>query len=511
MSADSDNKNPLGALRGVVCFAKAADNTECPANGCFLSINQSDDLTCRIARPTTALEDLSKNMNIIICGAGEVGSHAAEVLSEANHNITVIDTDISRIERLEDSMDIAAQLGNASSAESLKRAGVQHADLVLAATNSDDVNLVTSAVAKSMGAKKTIARVHHIAFYMNDSLNYRTFFNVDRLICPEFSTALALASSLRNPGAILIENIARGAIEMQEFSVSDNAKAVGRELKNIDLPAGSRLAAVTRYGKAFIPDAQTKIQPEDIVTLVGNAPVFQTARHLFHDRGVKRQRIAIMGGPPVAVWLCRQLRDRNFSIRLFEQDRQRAEVLATKLDWVTVIQADPTDPTVFEDEHIDHVDAFVALQNDDEDNILGCAWAKSMGVQQAMAIVQRSNYQHLLRYVGIDRFFSPRLVAIREINDVINERPLRVVASLADHVIDVVRLQVGEDAEVNGKNLKEIALGESGMIVVVDRGDQVFVPQADETIQAGDTLLVVAPHGQEIPLRKRFGVQGHVS
>ena len=133
-------------------------------------------------------------MNIIICGAGEVGSHAAEVLSEANHNITVIDTDMNRIERLEDSMDIAAQIGNASSAEALKRAGVQHADLVLAATNSDDVNLVTSAVAKSMGAKKTIARVHHIAFYMNDSLNYRTFFNVDRLICPEFSTALALAS-----------------------------------------------------------------------------------------------------------------------------------------------------------------------------------------------------------------------------------------------------------------------------------------------------------------------------
>ena len=238
---------------------------------------------------------------------------------------------------------------------------------------------------------------------------------------------------------------------------------------------------------------------------------FKPARHLFHDRGVKRQRIAIMGGPPVAVWLCRQLRDRNFSIRLFEQDRKRAEVLAAKLDWVTVIQADPTDPAVFEDEHIDHVDAFVALQNDDEDNILGCAWAKSMGVQQAMAIVQRSNYQHLLRYVGIDRFFSPRLVAIREINDVINERPLRVVASLADHVIDVVRLEVGEDAEVNGKNLKEIALGESGMIVVVDRDDQVFVPQADETIQAGDTLLVVAPHGQEIPLRKRFGVRGHVS
>ncbi len=369
-------------------------------------------------------------MNIIICGAGQVGSHTAEVLAQADNNITVIDINAPRLRRVEDTMDVATYLGNCAQADVLLEAGCADSDLVLAATSSDEVNLLAASIGKRVGAKKSIARVHHSAFYEQRGLQYMDHLGIDRLICPEYSTAQAIARTLRNPGALAIENFARGAIEMQEFAVSKKAPAVGKKLLDLSLPVGSRLAVITRKGGSFIPDGETEILVDDIVILVGNADVFQEARKLFYDEKTGRRRIVVMGGPSMGVWLCRALRDRDFSIRLFETDRPRAEELADKLSWVTVINADPTDPSVFEDENLSQADVFVALIDDDEQNILGCAWAKSMGVKQAVATVQRPNYFHLLKHVGIDHPFSPRRVAVKEIEHVVDESSMRLIVAL---------------------------------------------------------------------------------
>jgi trk system potassium uptake protein TrkA len=315
---------------------------------------------------------------------------------------------------------------------------------------------------------------------------------------------LAIARTLRNPGALAIEDFARGTIEMQEFAVSRKAQAIGRRLLDLPLPAGARLAAISRKGGSFIPDGTTEITDEDIVILVGNAAVFQDARKLFHDEKVHRRRIVIMGGPAMGVGLCRALRDRSFSIRLFETDRRRAEELAEKLGWVTVINADPTNPNVFSDENIAQSDVFVALLDDDEQNILGCAWAKSMGVKDAMAVVQRPNYLHLLKHVGIDRPFSPRRVAVKEIENVVDESSLRHVASLAEGIIDVYRVRVGRNADVIGKPLREIKLTPNWIIAAIQHGGEVGVPKADDTIAASDTLLVIGRHGREATLKKLF-------
>jgi len=444
-------------------------------------------------------------MNIVICGAGQVGSHAAEVLAAADHDITVIDTSPERLRAIEDTMDVATFVGNCAQADVQRDAGVENADLLVAATNSDEVNLLTAAIAKHVGAAKSIARVHHSAFFEQRGLHYQDHLGIDRLICPEYSTALAIARTLRNPGALAIEDFARGTIEMQEFAVSRKAHAIGRKLLDLALPEGTRLAAITRKGGSFIPDGTTAITDEDIVVLVGNASVFQDARKLFHDENTGRRHIVIMGGGPMAVWLCRALRDRNFAIRLFETDRRRAEALAEKLGWVTVIHADPTNPNVFSDENLAQSDVFLALLDDDEQNILGCAWAKSMGVKDAVAVVQRSNYLHLLKHVGIDRPFSPRRVAVKEIENVVDESPLRHIASLAEGIIDVYRLRVGRHADVIGKPLRQIKLTPNWIIAAIQHGGKVNVPKADDTIYAGDTLLVIGRHGREATLKKLFG------
>jgi trk system potassium uptake protein TrkA len=245
------------------------------------------------------------------------------------------------------------------------------------------------------------------------------------------------------------------------------------------------------------------VQQGDKVVLVGNTDVFQQAQRLFSsERG--RKHIAIMGGPAMAVWLCRALHQRDYSIRLFETDRERAEELAEKLNWVTVIQADPSVRAVFDEEHLERAEALVALMDDDEHNILACAWAKSMGVDHVVAVVQRPDYLHLLASVGIDRAFSPRMVAVREIERFLLSGPLRRVASLARGIIDVYQVCVGEKSKVLGKPLRDVRLSPDWVIAAIERGERVQVPAADDTIEGGDTLLVIGRSGAESKLKKIF-------
>lgn len=443
-------------------------------------------------------------MNIVICGAGEVGSHAAEVLARSGANITVVDSNAARLRVIEDTMDVATFCGNCAQADVLLRAGSPGAGLVLAATDRDEVNMLAASIGRKLGADRSIARVHRSAFFEERGFSYLDHLGIDRLICPEYSTALAIARTLRNPGALAIEDFARGAIEMQEFPVSRTAPAIGKALLELGLPGGTRVAAVTRKGGSFIPEATTTIDEGDIIVLVGNANAFQDARRIFHDEKARRRSIVIMGGPPMALWLCRALRDRDFSIRLFETDRPRAEELAEKLDWITVLHADPTDPGVFEDENLQQADVFVALLDDDEQNILGCAWAKSKGVNDAVVVVQRDNYVHLLPSVGIDHSFSPRQVAVREIELMIDESGLRHVANLAEGIIDVYRVRVGDAADVVGRPLHEVKLTPSWMVAARQHGDDIAVPEAGDRIEAGDILLVIGRHGREGTLRKIF-------
>jgi trk system potassium uptake protein TrkA len=443
-------------------------------------------------------------MNIVICGAGQVGSHAAEVLTPAGHNITVIDQSSARVRRIGDTLDVRTLRGNCASAEVLHDAGCAKADLVVAATSSDEINLLTAVVAKGVGAARSIVRVHHSTYFEERGLAYTQHLGIDKLICPEYSTALSIARTLRNPGALAIEDFARGKIEMQEVLVSRGASAIGVALADLGLPRGTRLAAIHREDRVFLPEGSSVVQAEDKVVIVGNADVFQQARRLFsHAKGGKK-RVALMGGPAMAVWLCRALKRRDFAIRLFEIKHARAEELAEKLEWVTVIEADPSDRATFDEENLAQADALVALLDDDEHNILGCAWAKSMGVANVVAVVQRPNYMHLLPGVGIDRTFSPRMVAVKEIEQFLARGPLRRIASLARGTIDVYRLRVGQKAKVLGKQLKDVRLAPDWVIAAIERGEWVTVPAADDTIESGDTLLVIGKSQAESTLRRIF-------
>lgn len=440
-------------------------------------------------------------MNIVICGAGHVGQHASQVLVGAGHRVTVIDTDATRLRMIQDTLDAATLQGSCSEPRSLIDAGVGKADLVVAATNIDEINLLAASLAKGLGASRTVARVHHRAFFENGVFDYATHLGIDRLICPEYVTAHAIARSLRNPGAIAIEMFARGNIEIQEFPVPAGSPAIGKSMPELRLPPKTRLVGISRDQFVFLPRADSRVEADDVVILLSDKEHFDAALNVFGNRARSNRRsIAIMGGPPMTVWLCRALRARRFSIRVFEENPERAADLAEKLDWVTVINADPTDSAVFTEEALGQLDTFIAMTNDDERNILGSAWVKSQGVKETIAVVQRPQYSHLLKHVGIDKSFSPRITAVGEILNVLEQKGLRRITSLAEGVLDVFRARVEPGSSVIGRPLKDVPELSHWVVVAVEHGDEVHVPTAHTIIEAGDTVLAVGPNGTDSQL-----------
>lgn len=444
-------------------------------------------------------------MEVVICGAGEVGRHSAEVLASRGHSVTIIDLSQDRLEQVEATMDVRTMVGNGAQANVLNQVGAGKADLLIAASNIDEVNLLSSSVAKGLGCKMAIARVHHRVYIERQGLDYSSHLGIDHLVCPEWTTARAIAAVLRVPGASAVESLARGLVEMNRIEVSDDAKAVGKALRELNL-TGARVAALERGEDALLPRAETVFEPGDEVSIIGERKHFDKARKLFTTEAGKRRKIVIMGGSTQSVWLCRELRSRNLNVRLIVSREHRAVELSEKLDWVTVIHADVIQSDVLHEERIDQADAFVSATDDEETNILAAARAKTMGVKQALCVLQRPTYLHLLRHIGIDHSFSSRSTAVEEILRLLDLGVVRRIATLADGVADVYEVRVRKSAEATvGQPLMNVELPSDCLIAAIQREDGVIVPAGKDTLKYGDTAVVIGPSDALRPLTKMFG------
>lgn len=440
-------------------------------------------------------------MKILICGMGEVGTHSAEFLNAAGRFITAVDISAARLRTITEGMDVSVLQGNCASAAVLREAGAANADLVLATTDDDEVNLVTASLAKALGAKRTVAHIRHATYFDQADVDYEKHFGINHIVCPQYATATAIARSLRNPAAITIEHFARGRIDMHEIVLGDKAAVLGRPLAEVQLPPGARIAAVSRDSTVFIPGAATVLQAQDRLVLIGNAGVFDDLLKRLGVKETRRRSVVIMGGTPMAAWLCEVLRQRGWSIRLFETDRERAEELAQRLSWVTVLNADPTDTVVFAEEHIGQADVFIAMHQHEEENIVGAVYAKAGGVTETVAVVERARYLDLLYHIGVDRAYSPGMVAARELEILLDDSSFQRLASLASGV-DVFLMRVTDNDLSGERSLTEMNLSPNGVIAAIRREGDVWVPGARDVIKAGDSIMVIGRAGQEKELRK---------
>lgn len=444
-------------------------------------------------------------MDVIICGGGDIGGSAAEVLAAAGDAVTVIELDDERAQELQEHLDVAIVHGSGSTADTLRRAGVAGADAVIATTATDEVNLVISSVAHALGAAQTMARVDHSGLLRDPSLDYAGIFSAGRLFSPDRALARSMAARIRNPEANAIEHFG-GGIEMQQFEVDAGASACGSKLQDVRMPTGTRLAALTRDDRTRLPTADTRLLAGDLVLLVAEQPLMQEAHDLLGRGTFGRRRIAIYGSGPAAIWVSRMLGPAAFDIRLFEPDRDRAEQLGEQLEHVTVLCSDPARPEVFDDEHLERVDTFISTGTD-EQNLLACGYAARMGIDQVMPVLRRAEFAPLLERLGIRESFNPRTAAVREITRFLRSTTFERMQEFTGGSLLLVRATLGGRSPLAGTPLRDVHIQPPVIIAAAERHDgAAFVPGPDTTLESGRRIMAIADPDDEQHVRTLLDV-----
>ncbi len=436
-------------------------------------------------------------MNIIILGAGQVGSSVAENLSSEANDITLVDTNPVLLNELSDRLDIQTIVGHASHPDVLKRAGIGDTDMLVAVTNSDETNIVACQVAFSLFHTPTkIARVRS-----QEYLKYKELFNdndlpIDVLISPEQLIADHIQRLIEYPGALQVMDFADGRARLVGIKAYYGGPLVGHEIADLrkHIPGvDSRVAAIFRRGKGIVPDGHQVIEADDEVFFIAARKdiraVMSELRRL--DKPIKR--IMLAGGGNIGKRLAQSL-ENKYNVKIIEREKQRAEKLSWDLDKTIVLLGDTADENLLLEENIDQMDVFCALTNDDEANILSSMLAKRLGARKVMSLINRHAYVDLMESDGaIDVAISPQQITISGLLAHVRRGDVVAVHSLrrgAAEAIEAIAHGDSANSKVVGKTVSQVKLPEDTMIGAIVRGEKVIMAHHDIVIENEDHLIL---------------------
>lgn len=430
-------------------------------------------------------------MNIVIFGAGTVGTSIADLLCANNHNVCLVDSSKDALSLVEERLDVRSLCGSACDSIVLFQAGVQSADLVLAVTSHDEVNMVGASLAKAMGARRSLARVFDQAYLDTSTFDYRRHFGIDRLLSLEHLTALELARAIRMPTLFAVENFARGGIEVQEFAVDAGSKGAGIPLKDLKLPKNVRIGLISSDERCVIAGANDVVEPGDHVTLFGTLNELEKVkRDYFEHKPPPKLNVIIAGGGETGFNLARLLQKGRFNTVLMEADAERCEYLAQRLTDTTVLHADVTRQAEMQEARVGKAEIFVAATGRDEDNIVCGVEARELGCSRILSVVRRPDYANVLERLGIDVAVSPREVTSRQILGMVQGGVIMAGSEISKGDAEVWEVEIVEGAPVTQAQLKDVSLP-GCLIAAMVREDFVSVPGADDQLKAGDTAVVL--------------------
>ncbi len=430
-------------------------------------------------------------MNVVILGAGTVGTSIAELLCANRHNVILVDTSRAALELVEEHLDVQTVVGSACDATTLFQAGVQSADLCLSVTTGDEINLVCASLSKSMGATRSVARIFNPTYRDASTFDYQRHFGIDRLLSLEHLTALELAKAIRKRGLFAVENFARGGIEVQELAVESDAKAAGIPLKELNLPPGVRVGLISNGQKTFIAGAEDKLSVGDHVTLIGEREELESVRKLFQHKTQSKLNVIIAGGGAVGFNLARILQGQRFSVSVLEADEDRCQFLAEHLQETTVLHDDATRLSVLKEARVGKADVFVAAMGRDEDNIMCGIEALEIGAPRIMSVIRRPDYANVVQKLGIDKAVSPREVMAQQVLGMVHAGPILAKTELAGGVAEAWELDITAKSAITEAPLKDLELPHQCLIAAIVREDYVRVPGANDQVRAGDTIVLL--------------------
>ncbi len=446
-------------------------------------------------------------MNVVILGAGTVGQSLAELLCERGLNVCMVDEQADVLRRVEERFDVQTVCGSAFDAATLFQGGVLTADLCLAVTSRDEVNLVSASVAREMGASRSVARVFNPILRDNSTFDYQRHFSVDRLISLEHLTAVELARHIHSTSVVTVENFMRGGVDVLGITVGQSARAVGVPLSELRLPRGVRVGVISREQNSFIAGATDALQPDDHVTLIGSHDELQNVTSWFEGRTSKRPRVVIAGGGETGLNLARLLERTRCRTTVLESDEKRCELIADRLPQCTVLLADVKSRADLEEARVGSADVFVACTGHDEENIVCGVEAKELGCSRLLTIVRSPDYANVLERFGVDVAVSPRQAMARQIEGLIAAGPVKERSPVAGDSADIWEIEVPSNVGATLAPLRELPLT-GCLVAAIERKEHVKVPGADDQLQAGDSVVLLVHRAVESEVLPLFGVHG---
>lgn len=444
-------------------------------------------------------------MKIIILGAGQVGAGLAFSLVRENNDITIVDTDEMRLRELQDRIDIRGVVGNGSHPQVLMRAGVEDADMVVAVTNSDEVNMIACQIAYTLFNTPTrIARVREAEYLAHAKLFERQHIPIDLLISPEQLVCDHIKHLIEYPGALQVLDFANGKAQMVAVRALSDGPLVGHELRalreRIPKEVDARVVAIFRDNEAIIPEGDTIVRRDDLVFFLAAHNDIRTVMRELRRLDDPIKRVILAGGGNIGAKLAEELED-HYHVKLIERSPSRARSIAEKLEKAIVLVGDCADEELLNEEGIDRIDVFCALTNDDEANILSSMLAKRLGAGKVLTLINRPAYADLVESDRIDVAISPRQVTIGALLTRIRRGNVARVHSLrrgAAEAIEAVAEGNPNNSKVVGRRIDEVQLPEGTTIGGVVRDDKVLIAHHDTVIETGDHVILLVTDKRHI-------------
>lgn len=445
-------------------------------------------------------------MNIVIAGAGDMGYHLAEQLSYDNKDITLIDTDREVLDYVASKLDVLTVQGDATSFEVLKKANVAGAQMVLAVTTSEKTNIVTSVLAKQLGAKRVMARVRNHSYLEPENLSYFQNMGIDNLISPTMLCSREIYKMIENSNFTDVFDFEGGKLNIVGITLDQSNPLVNQRImdtKSNPIFVDIRIIAILRDQKTIIPRGSTIIRNNDHVFFVSNKKNTQSIMEMLGQEKVTIKNVMIIGGDDMALTTALRLED-HFRVTLINKDKERCKWLAENLKNSLIINGDYKNVELLIEEGLEQMDAFLALTESSETNIIASLTAKNHGVYKTIAHVDTREYIHISHSIGVDSLINKKLVAANEISRYLKKGSVDAVSGIYGVDAEFIQYSVNKSNRLTKNPLKDLYFPDSAIVAGVIRGDEVFIPDGDFQLNLNDKAIVLALPEAKYTLDKLF-------
>ena len=431
-------------------------------------------------------------MKAIIIGAGKVGFSIAQLLSKEDHDVVIIEQSSERQEILEETLDVQVIGGSGSSTSVLEAAGVRSADMLLAVTEHDELNMVACLLGKKYGVKTTVARVRNPEYLEVRDFDFKEAIGIDLIINPERVTALEIAKIVSHPEAMNVDFYAMGKVQMLELEIKKQSPLVGKKIKELDTAIPYNIVCIEHQQKILVPWGEDILHEGDRIHLMARTNEMREVEKMLGFHTPRVEHITILGGGRTGYYLAQILEQSRpeLQIKVIEKDLMRARQISAKLKHTLVIQGDGSDYQLLQEESIGNSDLFVAVTDDDKINVLCSLIASNLGVKKAVCQVKRTDIMPLVEQIGIDTILSPRMLTAGVILKYLRRGDIISVTVFGDDRAEMLELLAQPGSSAVNKELRHIRFPSGSVIGAVMRDERVIIPDGNFQIKAHDRLMV---------------------